>query len=249
MRKLALLSVALLPLLGGCVSSVSNSCDYPTATVHWRLTDTAGAAWGCGAAGVASIDVYIGSAQPLRFKCVDGGGIIDLRGFAPGTYPTTVEGIGADGIIYDRAQFDLTVSDCGNRQYYPVLGEATLTIDYHFSPDVCHGGYMWFSLYDEVASSPIATVNFDTLPASWKSNYGCWDSSGAGTPIQFSVPYGDYTLAWIQEVMNPQAAVAANVTPVQQACAQPTISIIGAGNVSLPVTLSSNVATSCAPYP
>jgi hypothetical protein len=246
MRKLTLLSAALLPLLAGCVS---NTCDYPTATIHWRLTDTAGTNWGCGAAGVASIDVYIGDAQPLRFPCLDYGVVIDTSRFAPGTYPTTLEGIGADGLIYDRAQFDLAVSDCGDRQYYPVLGEATLTIDYHFAPDVCHGGYMWFSLYDEVAFGPIASVNFDTLPASWKSHYGCWDSANNGTPIQFSVPYGSYTLAWIQEVMNPQAALAADVTPVQQACAQPTIAISGAGNVNLPVTLSSSVSTTCAPYP
>jgi len=249
MNKLALAAAALLPLVSGCVSS---TCDVPTVTIDWALQDVNGARWDCGAAGVAYVDVYFdGTNWSARYDCAAGGALIDVSGFAPGAYPVTVEGIGSDqATIYDRAQFNVSVQECTGSAYYPVLGEGQLEIDYHFSPDVCHGGYMWYALYDEVAGQYISAVYFDTQPASWKDYYGCYSTAG-GTPLSFPVPYGRYTLAWIQEVMNPLAPLEADVNPVQQACVQPPVDVTGPGTTFYPVTLSDNTVapTTCPVYP
>ncbi len=244
MRKLAILAAAVVPLLSGCVSNV---CDLPTATFHWSLQDASGAPWGCGAAAVTYVDVYIGNARGVRFNCLDGAGVIDVSGFAPGTYPVTVEGVAADGTIYDRAlPFNVAVGSCGGSAYYPVLGEANLNVDYHFTPDVCTAGaYMWFALYDEVAGNYISVVDAGSS-AAWKTTYGCY-SAGGGTPLTFPVPFGTYTLAWIQEVTNPLTSPAA----VQQACVQPAFVVDAAGTANLPVTLVDNTASPavCPAYP
>ena len=228
MRKLAILSVALLPLLGGCVSS---TCDYPTATIHWSMQDPNGYPWpvtpsdplGCVAAGITDVDVYIGTASPVSFPCSAGGAVIDTSRFAPGTYSTTVEGVYVDpatslATIYDRAFFNLTVSECGNQDYYPVLKEGILEVDYHFAPvDACHGGSMWFALYDETARQDISIIDGNSDPY-WKSYYGCY-STVSGTPLSFPVPYGPYTLRGIQEVVNPLTTAPVSVyelcTPYQ----------------------------------
>lgn len=235
MRKLALLAVAFLPLLGGCVS---DTCSYPAATIHWTLQSYDGSRRSCLAAvgsldpDIAYVDVYIGTASPVRSSCFDGAVVIDTSRFAPGTYPATVEGVAADGVtIYDRAQFNLTVSDCGNRDYFPVLGETLLNIDYHFgvpgtASDVCHGGSMWFALYDEVAKGYITVV--DANQGTWRDYYTC------PANIEFAVPFGTYTLDWIQEVVNPLTAP----NPVQQACRQAPVDAMTSGTVSYPVTLA-----------
>jgi hypothetical protein len=251
MRTLALVAAALMPFFSGCVS---NTCDFPTATLQWQLQDPGGTPWSCYQAGVAWVDVYVGTSQPYRFPCTDGGAVIDLTPFAAGTYPTTVEGVGSDLVtIYNRARpLDLTVTSCGGGQYYPVLGEGLLDIDYHFSPDVCTpGGYMWFALYDEVAGNYISTVNASTPVVSpdytvWQTYYGCY-STGGGTPLRFPVPFGTYTLAWIQEVVSPLASPAA----VQQACVQPSVQVTSAGTTLYPVMLLDNTVTPqfCAAYP
>jgi hypothetical protein len=242
MRKLALVAAALMPLLGGCVAS---TCDLPTVTVHWQLQDTTGTGWTCTQAGVAFVDVYIGSTQPVRFNCTDYAGSIDVSRIAVGTYSTTVEGIASDGVtILDRARpFNVYVGDCGDHSYYPVLGEGLLNIDYHFAPvDACHGGSMWFALYDEVAQNYISAVD----PSStnyWKAYYACYSTSG-GTPLEFSVPFGSYTLAWIQEVQNPTTSP----NPAWQACVQAPLDVNGSGTTFLPVTLSAYAGT-CPAYP
>jgi hypothetical protein len=204
MRLFALLAIASLPLLGGCVAS---TCDVPTATIQWRLQDVNGNPTDCVGAGVTYVDVYIGAASPVRAYCVDGLVVVDTSRFAPGVYATVAEGIASDaaGTIYDRGQFDLTVSDCGGGRYYPVLGEALLNIDYHFAPvDQCHGGSMWFALHDDVAGQLLSSIDLGSS-AAWKTAYGCY-STGSGTPLQFRVPFGTYTLQGIQEVLDPITA-------------------------------------------
>lgn len=203
MRKLALLAVVLLPLVSGCVSS---NCDVPTVTIDWTLQDPAGSQWSCSAALVTYVDVYVGNAGALRYNCSAGGAVIDVSRFAPGSYPVTVEGVASDGTtIYDRALFNVTVSDCGNRQYFPVLAEGTLDIDYHFAPtDACHGGYMWFALKDDTTGQDISVIDAASSDY-WKSYYGCY-TAVSGTPLRFPVPYGPYTLRGIQEVINPLSA-------------------------------------------
>jgi hypothetical protein len=205
MRKLALLAVALVPLVSGCVSS---TCDIPTVTIDWRLQDPDGNSWGCGAASVAFVDVYIGTAHSIRYNCSSGGAVIDVSGFAPGGYPVTVEGVDVNGLILDRALFSVTVGDCGDHYYVPVLAEGRLEIDYHFAPaDACHGGYMWFALRDDTTGKDISIIDAATpvVPPDyvvWQTYYGCYSTAG-GTPLRFPVPYGPYTLRGIQEVGNP----------------------------------------------
>jgi hypothetical protein len=240
MNKPALLAVALLPLLGGCISS---TCDVPTVTLQWSLEDLNGLSWKCGPAGVSTVDIYIGDAPVITRACTDSGAVIDVSAFAPGVYPVTVEGIGADGYIYDRSRpFTVTVGECGDSYAAPVLGEALLDIAYGFSPNVCHGGYMWYALYDEVAGFYISVV--DAKSGSYRDAYDC---PGLVTSLQFSVPFGTYTLAWIQEVVDPLVTA----VPVQQACVQPSVDVTGPGTVLYPVTLVDNTVTPrvCTKYP
>ena len=241
MRKLAILAAALAPLLGGCVAS---TCDVPTVTFHWQLQDTSGNARSCASAGVYYVDIYFdGTNLSQRAFCADGGATIDVSGLAPGSYPVTVEGVASDGSIYDRSNaFNVVVGDCGNGQYYPVLGEAYLDIAYSLTPNVCNGGYMWFALYDEVAQNYISVVD-SASAAAWKDRYDC----PGVTPLTFSVPFGTYTLAWIQEVVNPLTSPVA----VQQACRQAAFSVTSPGTATLPVTLVDNTITPtfCAAYP
>jgi hypothetical protein len=245
MNKLALAAAALLPLVSGCVSS---TCDYPTVTIDWALQDANGARWDCGTAGVTYVDVYFdGTSWSARYNCNAGAALIDVSGFAPGVYPVTVEGVGSDQVtIYDRAQFNVTVQECTGSAYYPVLGEAMLDIDYHFGvpgtpADVCHGGSMWYALFDEVAQGYISSVELGSDPA-WKDYYSC-----GGTPVTFSVPFGRYTLAWMQEVQDPLTAPVA----VYQACVQPPVDVTGPGTTFYPVTLSDNTVApfTCPVYP
>lgn len=233
MRKLAILAAALTPLLGGCVASV---CDVPTVTIHWQLQDANGAGWSCYTAGVSWVDVYVGGGRGVRFPCSDGVGVVDVSGLAPGAYPTTVEGIASDGkTIYDRAlAFDVTVADCGNAVYYPVLGEGTLEIDYHFAPtDACHGGYMWFALRDETAGADISIIDGNSTPY-WQTYYGCY-SVGGGTALRFPVPFGPYTLRGIQEVANPTTAPVS----LYEMCSPSGLSVLAPGlNVFTPPSLT-----------
>jgi hypothetical protein len=231
MRKLALLAIATLPLLGGCFVQ---PCDVPTASIAWTLQDTSGQAWACSNAGVTTVDLYIGSAGPVSFRCADDQGVVDLSAFAPGVYPATLEGLGADGTIYDRAQFNVTVGDCGGGRYYPVLGEATLNVDYHFgstaATDVCYGGgqgYIWFALWDEVAGGWLSriTTSSSTAFPSWRDHYAC------GTSVQFPVPFGTYTLRGIQEVINP---LTSTPTAVAETCTATSVVVdhLGVGTVT-----------------
>jgi hypothetical protein len=251
MRNLALLSATLLPLLGGCVSNV---CDYPTATISWRLQKANGASWSCAEAGVSTVDIYFnGTAVGPRFACTAYGAVLDLGGIAPGTYEAIVEGTDVDGKIWNRSNpFTVTVSDCNDRRYSPVLGEGLLDIDYHFAPvDECHGGAMWYGLYDEVAGFYIRGVDYSTVPAApdyiGSDYYGCFDAAG-GRALQIPVPFGTYTLAWIQEVVDP---LSASHAAVQQACVQPPFHVTGAGTSSMPVTLGPYSAgtAACPVYP
>jgi hypothetical protein len=220
MRKLALLALAILPLLGGCVSHV---CDVPTAALSWTLQNTAGRPWSCADAKVTYVDVYIGTSfRLLSLPCTDYYAPIDLSGIPPGIYPTTVEGIASDGTtIYDRAQFDLTVAECGGGAYYPVLAEGLLNIDYHFGApgtpsDVCHSASssMWFALYDEVAGQMISIIDLSSTSA-WKTAYPC------GSAIEFSVPFGTYTLDGIQEVTDPLGTP----TSIWETCTPTTLDV------------------------
>ncbi len=257
MRNLALLSAALLPLLGGCVANI---CDYPTATISWRLQDANGVGWTCADAGVSTVDVYFnGTAVGPRFACTGYGAIIDLGGIAPGSYEAIVEGTDSSGTIWNRSNpFTVTVSDCGDRRYAPVLGEGLLDIDYHFGAagsagDVCHGGSMWYGLYDEVAGFYISGVDYNTPQGPPPDNivyqdyYGCYDAAG-GRPLQIAVPFGTYTLAWLQEVTNPRSP---SYAAVQQACVQPPFDLTAAGISSMPVTMGPYTAgtAACPAYP
>jgi hypothetical protein len=262
MRKLALLSVALLPLLGGCVSNV---CDYPTATISWRLQDADGNPWSCGTAGVTTVDVYFnGTRVGPHFACNAGGAVIDLGGIAPGTYEAIVEGTDSNGTILDRSNpFTATVSDCGDRRYAPVLGEGWLDIDYHFGApgsgsDVCHGGSMWYGLYDEVAGLYTRGVDYRTVPVppdyvEYRDYYGCYTPAAggqpaSGRPLQIAVPFGTYTLAWLQEVVDP---LLPSHAAVEQACVQPPFHLSAAGVTSMPVTMGpySTGTPACPVYP
>ncbi len=204
MRTLALLAITSLPLLGGCVATV---CEPPTARFAWSLQDTNGSGWSCAQAGVAMVDVYIGyGVSPVTFRCADYGGTIDVGGFVPGRYPTTVEGVDSAGTIINRAQFDVVVGDCGGTLHAAVLKEAMVRVDYHFATpgtpaDACSGAggstdVIWFSLWDEVASQPASVINAGSSSA-WKVAYPC------GTAIEFPLPVGAYRLLGVQEVFNP----------------------------------------------
>jgi hypothetical protein len=241
---------------GNDPSGVCASCSPPTATLSWTLQDANGSQWSCASAGVSSVDVYFnGTRVGPHSACSSGGAILALTGIAPGNYEAIVEGTDSVGTIWDRSNpFTVTVSDCGDRRYAPVLGEGWLNVDYHFgtagsATDVCHGGFMWFALRDEVANNWISAVDASTPvgppPGSivYQNYYGCYDAFG-GRPLKVPVPFGTYTLAWLQEVQTPLTTP----NPVQQACVQPPFHLTAAGTSSMPVTMGP-YSGACPAYP
>ena len=222
MRKLALVALASLPFLGGCVATV---CDVPTVTISWTLQDTNGNPWGCARDGVnpvSYVDVYLDGSLVGSAPCSAGGGVFDVSGFSRGTHLATVEGVDSVGTyIYDRDQFSVSVPDCGVGASYPaVLAEGTLNLDYHFgtpgtAADLCYaaGSSMWFYLRDEVSGQPLSVIDTGSS-AYWKTAYPCGDPS---KPVEFSVPYGSYTLLGIQEVSDP-LGISAGPLSVAEAC-------------------------------
>jgi hypothetical protein len=224
MRKLAILAAALMPLLGGCVS---NSCDVPTITIRWTQQDSAGQGVSCVGAYTPTVHVWLDGIFVAEYACAAGGAVIDVSGLPLGTHLATVEGIGADGWIYDRAEFDVVVGDCGGSAYYPVLGEGQLRIAYALPGNQCtaNPSYLWFSLIDDVTGLPIwwadASIN--------AARYDCNDP--LTNDILLDVPFGSFTLDWIQEVN-------ASGLAVQQNCVDQQALVNGAGITSLPVTLS-----------
>jgi hypothetical protein len=229
MRKLALLAVVLMPLVSGCVAA---TCDVPTVTIDWRLQDLNGVQRSCSYLNVVYVDIYIGTAGGLRYICSDGGAVIDVSRFAPGVYPTTVEGIGADGWPRNRYEFDVTVNDCRNQAYYPVLGEAQLRIDYALPGGVCSANpsYLWFSLIDDATGIPIWWAN-QQLNA---TQYDC--NNPLVNEILLDVPFGNYTLDWIQEIN--YSGPGGTAVALQQNCTNQPVAVTGIGITSLPVTLA-----------
>jgi hypothetical protein len=258
MRSLALAAVTLLPLLGGCVAT---PCDPPTEVIHWQLQSYDGSSRGCLAASGSSdpdiiyVDVYVnGSSRPLSFNCADGRAPLDMSGFAPGSYPVTVEGVGAGGsIIYLRDQFNITVGQCGAGTDLAMLREGLLNLDYHFgtpgtAADVCYGsgtGYIWFDLWDEVANQAISSITTRTnaTAPSPRDQYAC------GAQVEFPVPFGTYTLRGIQEVVAPLTAPLS----VAESCSltSATVDRLGTATVTYltPPYLVPPVAGAAACYP
>jgi hypothetical protein len=223
---------------------LQTTCAPPTATLYWRLQDASGTQLTCAAAGVAWVDVRLGAAPPVRFDCTQLGGTVPLSGLSPGPHPTTVEGLGPDGTtVRLRAQLEVTAPACGDSPYSPMLGEALLNVAYDFSPvDACHGGAIWFTLYDEVSRTYVSAV-YPPSSDFWKSYFAC-PAGAARTPLSFFVPFGRYTLAWIQEVMTPLTSP----SPAWQACGVGPFTIDAPGIANLPVTLTP-WASPCPAYP
>jgi hypothetical protein len=223
-----LFALAIAAVLGsGCV--VNTACDGSAVAVTWSFRDVNGASnLSCAAVGVTAVDLYFNGQFVDRYACSQGGATVPV---ASGTFDVTVEGIAPDGTIINRDQFTASVRSCGTTTYAARPGEGDLRIDYSIAPvNSCGGGYIWFSLYDEVAGQVISAIG-DTSSSVDKTLFFC------PAEVRIPVPYGTYTLDWIQEVATPLTAP----TALHQQCSPTTVSVNGPGVTALPVVMGNVV--------
>ncbi len=219
--KRVLLTLAAAVLGAGCVVSSSPPCDTPTLTVDWSFTDADGVSQTCAGMGISAVDVYYDGSFAGEFSCALYGQTFTS---APGSHSLIVEGLDANGTIIARDSFVTSVASCGDTPANAVAGEGWMNLDYHFYPtDQCSGGYMWFAIHDDVANATAALVNGNNYP----TRYYC------PATIEFPLPYGDYTLQWIQEVANPITSP----TVLNQQCADQAFSITAPGLTTVSPTL------------
>jgi hypothetical protein len=210
-----------------------SSCIDTQLAIAWELRDSAGNFnVSCGSVTTFFVDIYVATLPPVRAPCASHVATVDTSGLAPGSYVATVEGIDADGAtIWSRDQFSVTVGSC-NPSYTARPGEGTLELAYAYPNGVgCSSGYMWYSLFDEVAGQTISAIYAGSL-AIFKTFYACGDS------VQVAVPFGTYTLDWMQEVQNPTTVP----TPVMQACGPVRAAVSAPGVTSMPVGMTAYVA-------
>jgi hypothetical protein len=223
MRLFALAAAAVLG--SGCV--INNTCDDQALAITWSFRTIDGLSnQSCAAVGVTAVDVWMNGTYVDRFACSQGGAtIVNL---AQGTYDVTVEGIAADGVtIINRDQFAASVGSCGTSTYAARPGEGWLRVDYSISPvNTCGGGYIWYSVFDEVAGQVISAIG-DTSSSLDKTLFFC------PAEVRFPVPYGTYTLDWIQEVASPTTTP----TALHQQCSPTTVNVNGPGITALAVVM------------
>lgn len=209
MSRLAILLAAASVLGTGCI--VSNDCSTRNVDVTWssfRLYDNT-VTTSCATAGVAYVDVIVGSSQPVRSYCGDGG--VSLTGVPSGTI--TVEGIAADGsTILVRDQISIATSACGVQTVDTQPSEGTVRINFAVPGDQCvNSSYMWYRVDDQIAGGTAALeTGYDLTRNSCDAGQG----DHVPTPIQIVLATGDYSLRWIEEVVSPGTVYSANCTPV-----------------------------------
>jgi hypothetical protein len=201
MRLLALSTAAAALLATGCGG---HPCDTGNLTVAWHLENASGLSWSCAAAGVDWIDIYVdGHRQVDAARCTDG--VATIFGVPSGSHTVTVEGVVIDSTVspavttvIDRDEFQASVG-CGDVGYTATPGEATLDIQYDFTPvNACDaaGSAIWYQVTDTISGDVISSITSHSSNQD-KTRFAC-----PNDPV-FTIPWGRYRLDWAGEVATP----------------------------------------------
>lgn len=249
MRQIAL-AAPVLALAAAC----AEPCTAPALTTSWRFTLADGTREaGCLAAGVATVNLWIdGQAVGLGMACDQGAAT--FAGLAAGDHAFTMQGVSSGGAVRYQTWGSLTVDGCGETRVLIEPGAGVLRLAYTTAGATVNGlcyaegdpeqtlGYVWYRLLDRTTGAVASSVN----QAASATLLPC--RTGADGQVNVPLPWGLYRLSWIQVVTFP---LATNPTPIYQACppTQPAggadldVSLVQSGVTSLPVTLSTPVAT------
>jgi hypothetical protein len=201
-------ALAAVVLGSGCIVT-TDPCDR-TITTDWVSFTYWNGAWvsaGCASAGAWYVDVWMNSGFVGRFACSDGGVVI--TGVDEGSHDITVEGIDSTGtVILYRDMFTVSASSCGDHYEAAYPAEGLVNLDYA-APGGCTSGpcYLWLSVHDDIANVTAAAFS----------------ASGGATTLTYpddvvlALPYGDYSLDWMQLVSSG--------TQQARACLLPTFSV------------------------
>jgi hypothetical protein len=206
MKRIALLLAAVVTGTGCVVSP----CDPRTLTVDWRFVDASGVGnLPCNdvVAGADWVDVFIDGVPSGRVDCFAYGATFD--GVPSGMHSLVVEGIvggtsaGGGTVVTRDWRNSQSLESCGDTALSVDPGQADLRVDYLTDLGSCCGNptYIWYSLTDEITGLP--AIDAGTF---LESGIGATDSCSRKTSkacnssLQFTVPYGSYTLDWLSEM-------------------------------------------------
>jgi len=198
MKRIALLLAG--AVLGtGCFI---DTCDSETLSIDWSLVD------GSDNFGVACNSLSLSDDVTHMTVWVDGydetglvscgAGGVTIGGVSTGNHQVVVEGYNSVGNVITRGFATVDVGSCGDTARLVEVGEEWITI----LPDTCVSGadVLWFSLRD--VTWPGLDYEIWARDASFLTG---WDDFSCATGIDVPVPYGDYTLDWIDEVTTGKA--------------------------------------------
>ncbi len=229
-----------LPLLaaGAVAAGCAAPCTAPALTISWRFDLADGTAGvGCAAAGVAKVSLWIdGQAAGLGMDCAQGAAT--FGGLKTGPHGFTVQGLSAAGAVLYQDWGTLSVDGCGETRVALRPGAGYLRIGYATSTGLCWAagdglqlqGFMWYLVQDQTTGQAVSIVNATNAPAA----LAC-QADPAQATITVPLPWGLYSLRWIQDVRDP---VSASPVPVYQACTPLDVTLHAPGVTPLDVVLT-----------
>jgi hypothetical protein len=211
MKRLApLLAAALLGT--GCYHH-HDDCD-PSVTLQWDFRTADGVVVGCdfGDAHIRFVDVFVDDVPAVSFDCLAGAGTFV---FPRGSRLFTVEGVDVSGVdaserIIYRDEFTVDGNRCGNQVIATRPAEGRVNVDYSttFQPPPNFVGFIWFSVFDNIAGQVAATIDANVFPETYPYP----------GDVTFRLPVGAYTV----DFMELRSAGAL----VRRACTSPTFTVV-----------------------
>jgi hypothetical protein len=168
----------------------------------------------CAAAGVSTVEVYVGGTQVAALACSSAPALVPL---APGANDVIVEGLDAPsssgGTILYRDRLAIDATTCGSQgSLVAQPAEGFVTVSYQLPSNQCVSpgpSFIWVRVRDDIAG----VIAADSASAPETTN-----TCGVNFPLQFRLAAGSYTLLSTEEVVRTNPAVFGNYTPVGRNC-------------------------------
>ena len=236
-----LLLLALPPLL---LAACAEPCTAPALTVAWRfeLADGTHDAT-CLDAGVETVGVWVdGNLLGDGMACSQG--TATFSGLAVGSHAFTIQGRSKAGGLRYQDWGTLEVASCGESRVTLKPGAGVLRLDYSTSTGVCYAtdpgqvpSYIWYWLKDTTTGLIVSWVDASQVPTLLPCQ------TGAQAEINIPLPWGLYSLSFIQDVLSVPPVPPATATTYQalyQMCTptSPPLTLHAQGVTPLPVTMA-----------
>jgi len=254
MRHL-LLSLPLLLLAAACGSP----CNAPSLTVSWRFDLADGRNdVDCATAGVDLVDVWIGNTEVAHgVSCALGAATFPDVGVGAKDLTLKARASATSAVIRYQQWGPVQVGSCGDTRVVMKPASGYLRIVYNTPDGLCYpsGGtevpsYIWYNLSAVFGSTFVAqsSVNQVQTPTALP----CQPATGTHS-VSMEVPYGVYSLRWIQVVQNPTATSPDVPVSIFQHCrpasTSPQVTVRSGNNLAtlLPVDLVATAGATCTP--